>query len=208
MAGAGFRDLMTDEHVNKAEDLEIQSRTRARCTPHPDSSFAHDLVCLSAPLSSVHSLVLPQRKRRAARPGVPTLVFRFVDVLRGSGAAYRLAAGRCVGGDRALRGTAVSTPADNSARRRGTLVLAQGPELAVVGLYLIVLVVLGWLGYRRREKNSLGDFYLAGSGLGFFVLLATLYATQYSGNTFLSFPGEAYRIGFAWISIVAMMRRP
>ena len=27
MAGAGFRDLMTDEHVNKAEDLEIQSRT-------------------------------------------------------------------------------------------------------------------------------------------------------------------------------------
>ena len=85
------------------------------------------------------------------------------------------------------------------------MVLAQGPELAVVGLYLIVLLVLGWFGYHRREKNSLRDFYLAGGSLGFVVLLATLYATQYSGNTFLSFPGEAYLIGFAWISSVAMM---
>lgn len=81
----------------------------------------------------------------------------------------------------------------------------QGPGLAVVSLYLLVLLLLGWRGYRQRRKGSLGDFYLAGSSLGFIVLLATLYASQYSGNTFLGYTGEAYRIGFAWMMSVGMM---
>ena len=33
----------------------------------------------------------------------------------------------------------------------------------------------------------------------FFVLLLTLYATAYSGNSLLGYPGEAYRRGFSWI---------
>lgn len=80
-----------------------------------------------------------------------------------------------------------------------------GPVLIVVAAYLCVLLVLGWAGYRRRRRDSLGDFYLAGNQLGFFVLLLTLYATQYSGNSFLGYPGQAYRIGFAWIMSVGMM---
>ena len=81
----------------------------------------------------------------------------------------------------------------------------QGPGLIIIALYLLGLLVLGWWGYVRRDENSLGDFYLAGNSLGFVVLLATLYATQYSGNTFLGYPGQAYRIGFAWIMSVGMM---
>jgi SSS family solute:Na+ symporter/sodium/pantothenate symporter len=79
------------------------------------------------------------------------------------------------------------------------------PLAIVACAYLAILVYLGWEGYRRRQSNSLGDFYLAGSSLGFVVLFATLYATQYSGNTFLGYTGQAYRIGFAWVMSVGMM---
>jgi SSS family solute:Na+ symporter/sodium/pantothenate symporter len=48
-------------------------------------------------------------------------------------------------------------------------------------------------------------FYLAGRGLGGFVLLLTLYATQYSGNALLGYPGEAYRLGFAWVMTIGFM---
>jgi SSS family solute:Na+ symporter len=80
-----------------------------------------------------------------------------------------------------------------------------GFGLAVVVAYLFCLVCLGWLGHRRRRPGSVSDFYLAGNTLGFFVLLATLYATQYSGNTFLGYPGQAYRLGFAWVMSIPMM---
>ncbi|MBI2187242.1 MAG: sodium:solute symporter family protein [Acidobacteria bacterium] len=77
--------------------------------------------------------------------------------------------------------------------------------LAVVVLYLAAMVYVGLLARRARVSNSLGDFYLAGRTLGPFVLFATLYATQYSGNSFLGYPGEAYRIGFAWVMSVGFM---
>jgi len=79
------------------------------------------------------------------------------------------------------------------------------PVAVVAAAYLLVLIFLGWQGYRRRQSNSLGDFYLAGGNLGLLVLFATLYATQYSGNTFLGYTGQAYRIGFPWVMSVGMM---
>jgi SSS family solute:Na+ symporter len=77
--------------------------------------------------------------------------------------------------------------------------------LAVVLLYLIAMLCVGFLARRARASESLSDFYLAGRGLGPFVLFATLYATQYSGNSFLGYPGEAYRIGFVWVMSVGFM---
>jgi SSS family solute:Na+ symporter len=79
------------------------------------------------------------------------------------------------------------------------------PATVVVSLYLIVLIGLGWWGRRQRTVGSLRDFYLAGSNLGFVVLLSTLYASQYSGNTFLGYTGQAYSTGFSWIFSVGMM---
>ncbi len=77
--------------------------------------------------------------------------------------------------------------------------------IIIVGAYLLLLVFLGWRGHRQSVEGSLSDFYLAGHNLGFVVLLATLYASQYSGNTFLGYTGQAYRIGFSWTMSVAMM---
>ncbi len=80
---------------------------------------------------------------------------------------------------------------------------------AAVGFALVAyLGVLGMLGIRARRarrNESLGDFYLAGRNLGPVVLLFTLYATQYSGNTLVGYPGEAYRIGFPWVMSVGFM---
>jgi SSS family transporter len=77
--------------------------------------------------------------------------------------------------------------------------------LAIVLLYLISLVTLGWLGHRAQKEKSLADFYLGGRTLGFFVLLLTLYATQYSGNTLIGFSAKAYREGFTFLSSVTFM---
>ena len=51
----------------------------------------------------------------------------------------------------------------------------------------------------------MSSFYLAGKNLGALVLFFTLYATQYSGNTLIGYPGEAYRLGYAWIMSVGFM---
>ena len=77
--------------------------------------------------------------------------------------------------------------------------------IAVMAAYLVSLLALGWMGRQARKEKSLSDFYLGGRNLGFFVLLLTLYATQYSGNTMIGFSGNAYRSGFAFLVAVAFM---
>jgi SSS family solute:Na+ symporter/sodium/pantothenate symporter len=68
-----------------------------------------------------------------------------------------------------------------------------------IGIYLLSLIGIGWLAKRAQLENSLADFYLAGPGFGFAVLFLTLFATQYSGNTFFAFTGATYRLGYVWI---------
>lgn len=68
-----------------------------------------------------------------------------------------------------------------------------------IGLYLVSLIGIGFLGKRACREDTLKDFYLAGNGFGFAILFLTLFATQYSGNTFFAFTGATYRIGYAWI---------
>jgi len=68
-----------------------------------------------------------------------------------------------------------------------------------IALYLLSLLLIGWIARRARQADTLQDFYLAGNGFGFMVLFLTLFATQYSGNTFFAFTGATYRIGYAWI---------
>lgn len=77
--------------------------------------------------------------------------------------------------------------------------------LILLGLYLVVMIILGLVARGRRSNNSFAEFYLAGKNLGAVVLFLTLYATQYSGNTLLGYPGEAYRLGYAWIMSIGFM---
>ena len=77
--------------------------------------------------------------------------------------------------------------------------------LVVIGLYLVMMIGVGWIGRLRRKSDSMADFYLAGRSMGLPVLLLTLYATQYSGNTMFGYTGKSYRIGFEWtVSILFM----
>ncbi len=73
------------------------------------------------------------------------------------------------------------------------------------GVYIAMLVVIGFLSRRARRESTLADFYLAGRTLGPFVLLLTLFATQYSGNSLSGFPGQTYREGIAYYMSVTFM---
>ncbi|MXY96255.1 MAG: sodium:solute symporter family protein, partial [Gemmatimonadetes bacterium] len=81
-----------------------------------------------------------------------------------------------------------------------------GPgAFAFLAAYLVFMIVLGYVARARRRDDSMSSFYLAGKNLGALVLFFTLYATQYSGNTLIGYPGEAYRLGYAWTMSVGFM---
>ena len=69
--------------------------------------------------------------------------------------------------------------------------------LGLGGLVVYLTVTLGVAEIARRSKRdaSPADHFLGGRSLGPVVLLLTLYATAYSGNSLLGFPGEAYSYG-------------
>ena len=77
--------------------------------------------------------------------------------------------------------------------------------LIFIGVYLLSLLLIGYLGKKASKEQSLNDFYLAGRNMGLFVLFLTLYATQYSGNTLIGFAGQAYRQGFTTLVAVTFM---
>jgi Na+/proline symporter len=72
-------------------------------------------------------------------------------------------------------------------------------------LYLLALVVVAEVARRAKGDSSPADHFLAGRSLGTFVLFLTLYATAYSGNSLLGYPGRAYRDGFSFIMATGFM---
>ncbi|MEM8662085.1 MAG: sodium:solute symporter family protein [Pseudomonadota bacterium] len=78
--------------------------------------------------------------------------------------------------------------------------------ITLVVVYLCSLLFIGYLANRARREASLKDYYLAGGSLGVVGMFFTLYATQYSGNSFFALPGKAYREGImATAFIVGIM---
>ena len=80
-----------------------------------------------------------------------------------------------------------------------------GGAVLAVGLYLAAILAVRYAARRQRREESLAEFYLAGRQLTGPVLLLTLYATQYSGNALIGYPGEAFRLGFSWVMSVGFM---
>jgi Na+/proline symporter len=70
---------------------------------------------------------------------------------------------------------------------------------------MLLLVGIAIVARRARRNDSPADHFLGGRELGVFVLFLTLYATAYSGNSLLGYPGEAYRRGFSWIMATGFM---
>jgi Na+/proline symporter len=80
-------------------------------------------------------------------------------------------------------------------------------QLGVAGLvaYLVLLFTIAVLARHARRSDSPSDHFLAARELGVVILFFTLYATAYSGNSLLGYPGEAYRRGFSWIMATGFM---
>ncbi len=77
--------------------------------------------------------------------------------------------------------------------------------IAALVVYLGALVVVAEIAKRASKDASPSDHFLAGRSLGTFVLFLTLYATAYSGNSLLGYPGRAYRDGYAFIMSTGFM---
>ncbi|MBW2424496.1 MAG: sodium:solute symporter family protein [Deltaproteobacteria bacterium] len=82
---------------------------------------------------------------------------------------------------------------------------AAGWGVSGLVVYLLILVVVAEVAKRARRDASPSDHFLAGRSLGTFVLFLTLYATAYSGNSLLGYPGRAYRSGFSFIMATGFM---
>ncbi len=70
-----------------------------------------------------------------------------------------------------------------------------------LGGYVVLLSVLGYLGYRRVQRGTGGrsaqdEYATARGGFGFLALALAYAATMASGATFMSIPGMAYDMGF------------
>ncbi len=80
-------------------------------------------------------------------------------------------------------------------------------ELGTIALvvYMLVLAGVAEVARRARGDGSPSDHFLAGRDLGVLVLFLTLYATAYSGNSLLGYPGRAYRSGFSFIMATGFM---
>jgi Na+/proline symporter len=72
-------------------------------------------------------------------------------------------------------------------------------------VYLAVLVGVAEIARRAKQDHSPSDHFLAGRSLGSFVLFLTLYATAYSGNSLLGYPGRAYRDGYSFVMATGFM---
>jgi len=80
-------------------------------------------------------------------------------------------------------------------------------QLGVLALivYLAGMLIVAEIARRARRDESPSDHFLAGRQLGVFVLFLTLYATAYSGNSLLGYPGRAYRSGYSFIMATGFM---
>lgn len=68
----------------------------------------------------------------------------------------------------------------------------------VLSCYLMLLLIFGIQGYRRRKGNDGVDYYLAGRGQGWIVTSLTIMATFFSSFALLGAPGMVYRDGVAF----------
>jgi len=99
-----------------------------------------------------------------------------------------------------------SPPGVSGASGRTAVLTKLGYDLILwSALYVGVLLILGILGRRAKREHTLSDHFLAGRSIGFVVLLLTLFATQYSGNSFSAFPGQTHRLGISYFMTVTFL---
>jgi solute:Na+ symporter, SSS family len=73
--------------------------------------------------------------------------------------------------------------------------------LALVILYFIVLLTLGYFAHKLTKKTP-QDYFLANRSFGPMILFFTLIATNFSAFTFLGFAGSSYKYGLGQYGIM------
>lgn len=75
------------------------------------------------------------------------------------------------------------------------------PTVVTFGIYLLGMLLIGWLGYRSTQ--NLSDYILGGRSLGSFVTALSAGASDMSGWLLMGLPGAIYLSGIseAWIAI-------
>jgi sodium/proline symporter len=76
-----------------------------------------------------------------------------------------------------------------------------GLKLLAIGVYMVVMLIIGWYGYRRTK--DLSDYMLGGRSLGPAVSALSAGAADMSGWLMMGFPGAVYGAGLSqvWIAI-------
>ena len=75
------------------------------------------------------------------------------------------------------------------------------PVKVMFVIYIVGMLLIGWLGYRSTE--DLSDYILGGRKLGAFVVALAAGASDMSGWLLMGLPGEVYSTGISasWIAI-------
>lgn len=75
--------------------------------------------------------------------------------------------------------------------------------LAIVGLYLLATLAIGWYGYVRTGSTP-AEYFLAGGTLGYVVFPLTMFATLMSAFVFLGSAGWGYQHGLGWLALLGV----
>ena len=76
-----------------------------------------------------------------------------------------------------------------------------GVRVGILVLYAVGVVLVGWFAGLKKSESAT-DYFLAGRGLGPFIFLATMAATNFSAFTVFGASGAGYRDGFSFYPIV------
>ena len=72
----------------------------------------------------------------------------------------------------------------------------------VVGIYLVIIAVIGSVAYTRGKSNT-EDFFLAGRSVGGLVFFLSIFATTMTAFAILGSSGQAYRQGIGIYGLMA-----
>ena len=72
-------------------------------------------------------------------------------------------------------------------------------DMAVFGLYIVVMVFIGVLS--RKRVNTTEDYYLAGRSLGLIMIATTVCASIIGGSSLLGRTGITYETGMAGVAL-------
>jgi sodium/pantothenate symporter len=80
-----------------------------------------------------------------------------------------------------------------------------------LAVYLVLLIGIAVWAYNQRQAVGTGgksaEYYIAGRGLGWFILVFTLLASAASAGTYIGGPGFGYEWGYGWV-LAAMAQVP